>query len=247
MIVPLGFESTAAAFIAGMARASGLAFTAPLLGDRGTSARVRLVFVVAVAAVLTEQARAAAISPAVTMAAVPLELAAGVLTGVTARLILDRIATGGQLIGVHAGLGFAQTYDPSAGESASALRSVLATIAGLAFLAAGGLEALVRALVVPVTPIALAGGLDGALGAALAVSSAALGVAAPVVLAATAVNVGLALINRAAPAVNVFSVSLPVVLLIAGTALLATAPTTAHAIDRAAADAVSMLTRGLGG
>ena len=241
MSPPFALDATAAAFVAALARAGGLAFTAPLLGDRGTSNKVRLVFTIAVAAVLTARTGAPAVDPALAVAAVPIELAAGLLTGVTARLILDRVATGAQLIGVHAGLGFAQSYDPSAGESASAVRGLVATIAGLAFLAADGLEAMVRALAVPVSSTALADGLDGATRAALAVPAAALGVAAPMLLAATVVNLGLALVNRAVPAVNVFSIILPVVLLVAGIALLATASVTAGAIDRAAADAVATL------
>lgn len=246
MTGPLALDATAAAFIAALARASGLAFTAPLLGDRGTSSRVRLVFAVAVAAVLTERAGSTTLDPVLVLAAVPIELAAGVLTGLTASLILDRVSAGAQLIGVHAGLGFAQTYDPRAGESASAVRGLVSAIAGLAFLAADGLEALVRALAVPVTPTTLADGLTGATSAALAVMGAAIGIAAPVLLAATVVNLGLALVNRAVPAVNVFSVSLPVILLVAGVALLSTASVTAGAIDRAASDAVMVLAGGNG-
>jgi len=242
--LPLALDASAAGFVVALARAGGLAFTAPLLGDRGTSSRIRLVFTVAVAAVLSGRAGAPTVTPAAVFAVAPIELAAGALTGITARIILDRIATGAQYIGVHAGLGFAQSYDHAAGESASVVRALVTTIAGLAFLAADGLEALVRALTVPVGPAALADGLAGAVTAALAVTGAAIGVAAPVLLAATIVNVGLALINRAVPAVNVFSVSLPVVLLVAGVALLATASATAGAIDRAAADAVAVLLGG---
>lgn len=244
MIGPLTFDASVAGFVGGLARASALAFTAPLLGDRGTSSRVRLVFAVAVAAVLAGRHQPGEPADAMALAAVPLEAGAGALAGVTARLVLDRAATGGQLIGVHAGLGFAQAYDPSAGESATSVRALVATIAGLAFLAADGLEALVRAAAVPVTSLTLEHGLTGAATAALAVMAAAIGVAAPVLLAATVVNLGLAFVNRAAPAVNVFSVSLPVVLLVAGAALLATAPLTAGAIDRVADAAVAGLVGG---
>jgi flagellar biosynthetic protein FliR len=237
----LALDATAATFVAALARAGGLAFTAPLIGDRSTPVKVRLAFTVAVAAVLTARVGAPAAPPALLAAAAPLELAAGALTGVTARIILERVATAGQLIGVHAGLGFAQFYDADAGESASVIRTLIAAIAGLAFLAADGLEAMVRSVATPLAPAALAEGLAGATGAALELAAAAIGVAAPVLLAATVVNVGLALINRAAPAVNAFSISLPVVLVAAGVALLATASVTAGTIDRAAERAVAAL------
>jgi flagellar biosynthetic protein FliR len=235
----LALDASAATFVAALARAGGLAFTAPLLGDRGTSNKVRLVFTVAIAAVLTARAGQPVVEPALVVATAPLELAAGILTGIIARLILERVATAGQLIGVHAGLGFAQAYDPQAGESASVIRTLIATIAGLAFLAADGLEAMVRSVAIPLGPTTLVDGLAGACEAAMGVTAAAIGVAAPVLLAATIVNLGLALLNRAAPAVNVFSISLPVVLIVAAIALLATASTTAGAIDEAARDAVA--------
>ncbi|HVV82772.1 MAG TPA: flagellar biosynthetic protein FliR [Kofleriaceae bacterium] len=243
MSPPLGLDATAAGFVAALARAGGLAFTAPLLGDKTTPTRVRLVFTVAVAAVLAAR-RAAPADPVLALAALPIELGAGLVTGITARFILERVSTGAQLIGIHAGLGFAQSYDHAAGESATVVRALVSTIGGLAFLAADGLEALVRALATPVSTAALADGLTGATDAALQVAAAAIGIAAPVLLAATIVNVGLALINRAAPAVNVFSISLPVVLVIAGIALLSTASITAGAIDHAASDAVAVLLGG---
>lgn len=228
-----------APFVPALARAGGFAATAPLLGDASTPVRVRLVFTVAVAAAVTH--RGAALTPTDAMIAAPLELVAGALPGLMARWILERVATGGQLIGLHLGLGFAQSYDPTASESATAARRLVATIAGLAFLAAGGLEAGVRAVATPVAHDRLA--IDGAAAIALAtqITSRAIAFAAPVIVAAVLINAGLAVVNRAAPAFNVFSIALIAVVIGGGLVLVAAAPGAAAAITDTAKAAVAVL------
>jgi flagellar biosynthetic protein FliR len=167
--------------------------------------------------------------PGLSYAALPvcvlLEAAVGLITGVTARFVLARVAVAGQLMGLTLGLGFAAEYDHRAGESAGTIRSLAMTLAGLAFLGIGGLETLVRSVAAgPATATQLA-----LLGPALlhhgtAAFGAGLALAAPVVLAAVVGNLGLAVLNRAAPAVNVFSISLASVLVLGGMVLRATAP-----------------------
>ncbi len=226
-------------FVAALARAGGFAFTAPLLGEPSTPVRARLVFAVAVAVAVGGAAPAQDLN--VVIALVPLELGAGALAGVSARLVLDRVAAGAQLIGLHLGLGFAADYDVRAGESASAVRRVISAIAGLAFLAAGGLEAGVRCVATPLAATDL-GELTSAVALATSVMTHAVGFAAPALVAATIINIGLAVINRAAPALNVFSVSLTAVLVGGGLVLLGSAPTLAASIDGTARAAADLLT-----
>ncbi len=225
-------------FVAALARAGGFAFTAPLLGEPTTPLRARLVFTVAVAFAVGAAAPAHELSSVIAL--VPLELAAGALAGITARLVLDRVAAGAQLIGLHLGLGFAADYDVRAGESASAARRVLSALAGLAFLGAGGLEAGVRCVATPLSATSVHH-LNDALALGTSVMTHAIAFAAPVLIAATIINVGLAVINRAAPALNVFSVSLTVVLLGGGLVLLGSVPAVGSSIDGTARAAVDSL------
>jgi flagellar biosynthetic protein FliR len=216
-------EPEIAGCVAVLTRAGGLAVSAPLVGDPGTPARVRLVFVVGIAFALgpSRQGLSYAALPTVVI----LEAAIGLVTGVTARFVLSRVAVAGQLLGLHLGLGFASEYDHRAGESAGTVRTLVMTLAGLAFLGVGGLEAIVRSVAAGpahATQLALLGPMllhhgTTAFGAGLAL-------AAPVVLAAVVGNLGLAVLNRAAPAVNVFSISLAGVLVLGGMVLRATAP-----------------------
>lgn len=211
-------EPMIGAALATLARATALTATAPLLGDGGTPLRAKVIFVLAVTFAVTAN------RAGVTLADLPLvgglELGVGALTGLTARFVMARAAVAGQLMGLSLGLGFASQYDIHAGESASSMRTLATTFAGLAFLAVGGLESIVRGIAAPIHV------LDAAvLGPQLIEEGTSamrhgLVLAAPIVFASLVGNVGIAVMNRAAPAINVFSVALAVVLLLGGMVLL---------------------------
>jgi flagellar biosynthesis protein FliR len=215
-------EPEIGALLATLARVGGLAATAPVIGDPGVSMRARLMFVLAVTAVIGANRAPVAFS-ALPMVATA-EFAIGLITGMTARVVMSRIAIAGQLMGLSLGLGFAAQYDVHAGESAGVLRTFTASLGALAFLAAGGLEAIVRS----------AGGAPAELSQLAALGPAfvhhataafghGLALAGPIVLAAFVGNLALAVMNRAAPAVNVFSIALSAVLIVGGLVLLGTA------------------------
>jgi flagellar biosynthetic protein FliR len=232
-------EATLGALIAAFVRGSALAATAPVIGDAGVPVRARLVFVIAVALGVGLN------RPGVPLGELPmvvaLELACGLLTGATARFTLAKVAVAGQLMGLSLGLGFASAYDPHAEESAGTIRTMLTTIAGLAFLGAGGLEAIVRSVAsspATITDVALLG--PGLIHAATSAFGHGLALAGPIVLAALVANIGLAVMNRAAPAVNVFSISLSAVLILGGIVLLATSGTLFGGIADAASRAIAI-------
>jgi flagellar biosynthetic protein FliR len=234
-------EAEIGAYIATLARVGALAATGPVIGDQGVAMRARLVFVLAVTAAI-----GASRAP-VAFAALPLvataELAIGLVTGLTARFVMARIAVAGQLMGLSLGLGLAAQYDVHAGESAGVMRTLTTTLAGLAFLTAGGLEAIVRSAAASPAELSQLAVLGPALiHHAASAFSHGLALAAPIVLAAFVGNIALAVMNRAAPAVNIFSIALSAVLILGGLVLLATA---AHlvggAIDTAHA-AIDVLT-----
>jgi flagellar biosynthetic protein FliR len=228
------------AFVATLLRAAGLAFTAPIIGDSDVSVRARLAFTVAIAFAVAPARPGVAYSDLAVCGMV--ELAVGLLTGTTARFVLARVAVAGQLVGLSLGLGFAAEYDTRANESASTLRALVMAIAGIAFLAAGGLEELVRGIAAgpaQITHVVALGPMlvehaTHAFGHGLALAS-------PIVLGALVANVGLALVNRAAPAANVFSIALAAGLLVGGLILLATASGFVAGVIEAAKQAVAAL------
>ncbi len=229
------------AFVCALARLGGMVATAPVIGDGGVPLRAKLVFVLAAAFAV------AANHPPVDYEAVPptmlVELAVGLTTGMSARFVFSRVAIAGQLMGFSLGLGFASQYDPHAGESAGTLRALASTMAGVAFLAAGGLESIVRAAAEhPAHVTDLATALPRALADGTAAFGRGLAIAAPIIFAAAAAgNLGLAVMNRAAPAVNVFSIALPAVLVAGAVLMLGGAPEFVGAALDAARDAIERL------
>lgn len=205
------------AFLVALCRATGLAATAPVIGDAGVPMRAKAIFVVVCS--MAVAANRGGVDIANIGIQAPLELAVGILTGLSARFVMARVAVAGQLIGISLGLSFASQYDSHAGESATTVRTFLTTIASLAFLAAGGLEAIVRGIAAPVSIFDLAVLGPQLVAQACSAMGAGLQLAAPLVLAALVANIGLAIVNRAAPAVNVFAISMGVVLLCAGSVI----------------------------
>ena len=162
---------------------------------------------------------------------------------------MARVAIAGQLMGLSLGLGFAAQYDVHAGESAGTMR----TLADRRSPASRSSPRRPRGDRARAPPRAGARRRPRACSAPtlLRHGTAAFGhglaLAAPIVLAAFVGNLGLAVMNRAAPAVNVFSIALGGVLILGGVvlarrparrALIATASTDdrrANAIGRAIA------------
>lgn len=233
-------EPEIGALIAVFVRTAALVATAPVVGESSVPMRARLVAVVAIVlgVGLNRPGVMYADLPGVAM----VELLVGLLTGLTAKFVMARIAVAGQLAGLALGLGFASEYDPRAGENAGVLRAMFTTLGGLVFITTGGLEAIVRgAAAAPATPGELVTLSPALVGHAVAALGAGLAIAAPIVIAAFVANLGFAVLSRATPAVNVFSVALPGVLIVGGVVLVASATGLIGAIGEVATTATHVL------
>jgi flagellar biosynthesis protein FliR len=237
-------QATVAAFLASFARAAALLHAGPLTGDRHLSTKARTA--VAAALALAVAPIRPAMSPADLPLVLPAEILLGLMAGFSARMVLAAAEAGGDLIGLQVGLGFANSVDPVRGEQSSTLRQLALCIAALAFLAAGGLEAGVRVLAVaPSDPFTLHTGIGRIIDQSGDVLVAALRLVAPVLIASTLANLGLALASRAAPALNVFSVMLAGMLIVGAIVLIATAPVFVREVSeigRRATDALTAFT-----
>ncbi|MCB9562649.1 MAG: flagellar biosynthetic protein FliR [Kofleriaceae bacterium] len=233
-------EADLAGFVVVLARAAALAQTAPVIGDRSVPAPVRIVAALAMAA--AGAAVRGPVDPARVPALIPLELAMGLLAGLTARLILLGAEVGGQLIGLQIGIGLAGQIDPASGDQALPTRRLLGALAGLAFLGAGGMEAIVRVVAAPtphgLTLGALALEIPARAGEVLEL---AVRMAAPLIVAGMAVSLGVGLASRGVPSVNVFSVELVLRAAVALAVLTACAPTLIADVVGAARRAVDAL------
>lgn len=232
-----------AAFLACFARAGALCETAPLIGDRTMPRRMRAV----VAAVLAIAGAAVhpALDPALLGAVLPVEIALGLVAGLAARIVLLGIETGGQVLGIEWGIGFAGQVDPNSGDDALPTRRIFAALAGLAFLGAGGLEATVRVMAAPAPDVSglaiLAAQMPAKMGQVLVE---AVRIAGPLMVSGLVVSLTTGLASRSAPAVNIFSVEFALRAAVALAVLVACAPAMIAEISgvaRLASDAMGAL------
>jgi len=227
-----------------LARASGVAWTAPAWGSAGLGWRLRLML----AALLTA-ALAPVVGPGLPAIGDPLALARAVLgeaaigaaLGWSAALIVAAARQAGEVVGAQAGLSAAALLDPDAGEGLTPLGHLYGLLALAVFLALDGPLTLVGALVESYRVLP-PGGLAAATSAGSATRAfalvgrsleLALRLAAPAALALILAGLALALIARAAPAFPFLSLALPVrsavglLLVLAGLVALAAALATA--------------------
>ncbi|HSK10814.1 MAG TPA: flagellar biosynthetic protein FliR [Vicinamibacterales bacterium] len=147
------------------------------------------------------------------------ELMIGIALAMAVRVMLAGVELAGQLAGFQLGFAYAAAVDPQTGARNNLIATLYANLALFTFLAINAHHLLLRAFTQSYAsvPIGL-GGVDAGLGALVARTLGAIfliGVqlAAPVVIVLLIVELGLGLITRAAPALNMMIIGFPVRLL----------------------------------
>lgn len=210
-----------------LARLAGLASAAPLWSEGAVPARVRFAVVVLAAALVAPVSAAPALTMPELLALAALELAWGVVVATSARMVLAAVEIGAHLVAQSLGLQFAGQYDAQ-GTSEDPMLALGRAVAGLAFVTAGGLQAVVAAATrSPATDWlsasgALAPSAARALHAAESAAGHGLALAAPVMVAALASNLALALAQRAVASAQIIAIGFTATLLFGGGAALAT-------------------------
>ncbi len=202
-----------------LARVSALVMTAPLFGHALLPTRVRLGIAVAMTAVLTSLVPPPAEAPANLTAlglAVVMEVALGGILGAVAQFAFAGAQLGGQLAGVQMGFGFATLIDPQSQAQVTVVAELQQLLVLLLFLSLDMHHVLLAALVdsfraAPLGAVVLGGaGLHQAVAMAGDLFVLGLRVAAPVMLVLLLANMGLGVIARTVPQLNVFVVGFPV-------------------------------------
>jgi flagellar biosynthetic protein FliR len=215
-------EAQLATYLCAFARSGAWLMTAPLVSDRALNPRLRTAIAALLAIVIAPLHPAAGMSAL--FARAPGELMLGVIAGFTGRIALFAAETGGQIIGINLGLGSAALMDPDTRDESLPTRRIAYSLAGIAFLSAGGLERSIGALAVA------AGGEHSLAALPLLIDRAgevmilALRAAAPMLVAAVVSNLAVGLASRAAPAMNIFSVMLAATFVVGALVLTASAP-----------------------
>jgi len=219
-----------AAFIVMFARIGTMVMLLPGLGELSVPARVRLTIALVLTAVLFPLHRAAFTLDLKSFAPVMIllgqELFIGVVLGLTARLTISALQVAGSIIAQQLGLGFVTTVDPTQGQQGVILGNFL-TILGIALIFATDLHHVVIAALHDSYALFHPGEipLAGDVAALLTRSTAAafrIGVqlSGPFLVFGLLFNLGLGVLSRLMPKMQVFFVGMPLSILLGFIALL---------------------------
>ncbi len=201
------------------ARIGAIVMLLPGFGEAVVPARIRLSFALLLAIVIAPQL-ADRVPPPVASAwgmafQVASETLIGVLIGAAARMLVSALATAGQIVGLEIGIAFAQTADPTMSQSGQ-LTAVFLSLLGVALIFATGLDYMfLRGLVGTYDLIGLGAPAPVGDAAELALQATARSfqvgfqVATPIVAAGMMFRVGLGVLSRLIPQIQVFFIALP--------------------------------------
>ncbi|WP_372425672.1 flagellar biosynthetic protein FliR [Salinarimonas chemoclinalis] len=216
--------AVATTFLLAFARVGTLVMLLPGLGEQLISPRVRLAFAVLLTIVVYPAVRplvepAGGIAGPATLSLLFGEILVGLVLGLAVRMVVGALQTAGTIIAQQMGLGFAMTVDPSAGGQQTAIANFL-TLLAITLIFVTDLHHLAIAAVRASYDMLPPGGLPESgdvarlgieavgRGFALAVQ-----ISAPFIVFAILFNLGLGILSRLMPQLQVFFLALPATIL----------------------------------
>jgi flagellar biosynthesis protein FliR len=212
------------AFLLVFARTGTMLMLLPGLGEQNISARLRLTIALVLAAILLPLHRSAyqidtaAIGPAVVMLVE--EIIIGAVLGLTARLTISALEVAGSVIAQQLGLGFVTSVDPSQGEQGVLLGNFL-TMLGITLFFATDMHHLVIAALNDSYTLFEPGEVPAVGDVANLMTRTVSGafrigiqLSAPFLAFGLLFNIGLGVLSRLMPQMQVFFVALPLSIMI---------------------------------
>lgn len=239
-VTAVQLDTWLAALMFPLTRLLGLFASAPLWSNRGIPVRIRL-------------AAGLAISMAVLPALPPMppiptdswhalgilahQFMIGAAIGFTMRLVMAAVDLAGEMIGLQMGLSFAVFFNPQTGGQTSVVAEYLNLMTLLVFLALDGHLMLVQIVVqtfewLPVGQATAADAWMVIVRHATVMLTAGVLMALPMITTLLITNIGLGILTRAAPQLNLFAVGFPVTLTVGFIVLLVSLSVLAPALQR---------------
>lgn len=218
----LGISDTLV-FVAALARVAPLFVIAPMFSSKQLPLQVRAVAAVALAIGLTPAADAGrdlGSGPADVVGMLGVEFLVGFSVAYALLAISAALETAGTFLDSTIGFSFGAQLDPISGNNNAVLARLYGLIGVTIFVTIGGDQWVVEAMartyeLVPVGATPDVGRLVGGADRTFAtIFSAALQVAAPVLIALVLTDAGFGLVTRVVPQMNIFSVGLPTKILV---------------------------------
>jgi flagellar biosynthetic protein FliR len=211
-----------AGFIFPLARILGFIATAPLWSSAGIPRRTRLILGIAITVAIAPMLPAMPnIQPGSLSGLWILvqQMIIGIGMGFAAKIVFSSLELAGEFIALQMGLGFATSYDPLNSAQTAVVSEFLSMLALALFLSLNGhllyfatLADSFFAIPINSAPLGSASWLNLVeLGGKI--FSIGVFIALPVVVALMITNVGLAVLTRAAPQLNIFALGFPITLL----------------------------------
>jgi flagellar biosynthetic protein FliR len=209
-----------------MLRISALLMTAPIFSLNALNVRIRILFGLALTVMVYPLYDWPVIDPLSGMGLLEManQITLGVLMGLTLQVVVAAVLVAGQTISNSVGLSMATLIDPNTG-NVPVLSQFLIILSTLIFIGLGGHALLIGMVIDSFSTMPIGKSLLSAsawTGLAAWSSMMFLGAlltALPVVVTMLFINMGLGITTRAAPALNIFSVGFPA-LLLAGFAIM---------------------------
>jgi flagellar biosynthetic protein FliR len=218
---PILTLESVAVFILIFLRTGAIVVMIPVFGDRAVPARVKAGLSLVIALILYPLIRFPLpdgyLNDVITMSVGMLgEILIGVLIGFTARCIFAAIQAAGEMAGIQIGFSMANVIDPVGSVQISVISEFLYLMGMLIFLIVDAHHIFLAALAetyqyVPPGGFAFSGGLMQILtGMTAKVFLTAVKLSAPVMAVVLLINIGLAVIARTVPQINVFIIGFPI-------------------------------------
>ncbi len=228
MVIDAGLSWAAAVLLCSVRLGAILMFT-PLLGGFAVPARIKLMLVLSLSAVLVSGLHLGVANvPAnfgAMLAACAGELLTGALLAFGVLTAFGAVAFAGKILDIQMGFGMANVFDPITRTQSPLIGSVLGTLAIVMFFATDSHHLLLRGVAYSLQQVPL-GAMVGRVAPEIVVRqfglvfSHGLLFAAPVVFGLFLLEIGLAVMSRNLPQMNIFIISIPVKI-VAGFLLLA--------------------------
>lgn len=208
-------------FLWPMIRISALLLTAPILSLDAVTLRIRILIALVLTALIYPLHDWPAIDPttAAGLFEVFNQVIIGALMGLILQIVTAALIVGGQAIAASMGLAMANMIDPNMG-NVPVIAQFIVVLSTLIFVGIGG-HLLLTAILLEsfrTLPIGTVFAGQEAFGALIDWSGTmfvgALLIALPVLLTLLMINVGLGVVTRAAPSLNIFAVGFPALMLV---------------------------------
>lgn len=232
LLAALGVRNVVGFFLV-LARISPLFLIAPMFSSKQVPARARTIVAFAFALGLYPLAIAGQTLPTKVLAIVALlvkELLVGLAFALTVALMFSAIEMAGSILDFMVGFAFGASLDPITGNQSAVLAKVYSLVAVAIFIVINGDAWLIQGLSRTFDIVPLASSPDFAsMGEAVVavftnIFSAALEVAAPVLIACVLTDVGFGVVSRVVPQLNVFAVGFPVKVIVGLVVVTASLP-----------------------